>query len=956
MDSSFGVWLESLTRLRAADAASHLFFAYLRSLSPDSIRGTNGISALPISLQTLVQATEYPPPTPSYSPTSKVVMIVDSVSPTPFALLRRAKHFEYRRDDRALQEFSSYDDPTQALTDECQRVLRSISSTNESAAITSKDTQGLPDASWSRFEDIGFRGFGEYSDDDDEKDGFVMMKKRKDPPGLRSTPLSKSHDLGRPTTPSWADFLSSGFVDDSVDGGPAPLLLPHDKVLPPLGERGQSSQSHRRKVDDADLIPGELASITTIYLDDAFWWVWISSLAGEETTDRKAVFGRCALVETNISGGKWMVLEEIVKGAAPEPEEGAYIAEKKSRFGFSTRGRFGRTKSGGKKFPPPPSTSLKLDPYARNNHAAPTSKVSIGPDQHARIQAAAAALQQKQKQQEQDAAGPRRARTDDPMDTKTNSVFTLQPVIMNEAAPAMKWASSYDKEAVRAAYLGDNFAGRGSTSDLRGLGTNGYVNRATESTTQLSRDAPSQSKVNLTNGFHREDSGLAGRDSTKDRDLPALPSAPPQDRIPAAPLQMPPPNSRRDVSNEAATQAAEVPLPTPTPMEGGHQHSLASSAVLPPKQNFEDFDEGLLNGSGPAVGQENMNGGGLSQPSSPESKGGAKKLNKPPPGGAGIKGFFGKKKPPGAPTLPAPLAPVDSNAVAAARAAYVGPSMKPNYSAPQSNLSRRLSLVGRKKVPTSKLPSEAPPASLTVPAEKAGGPEIRAPIPIPIAAKRFEPAHSFGMSSRSSLIVETLEQRQGSRPVHRFDQGPMLDQPAFVPEDSPEQQPSSPISAVAPPLENHPANRKRSSEEEEVQPAEAKNSVEGRAVAEPADDTESEEEESESPPLDRWAQIRKNAAERAAQQNGGAKPIGAVYVEERSRGNKVKRSDDDDADGETSGEESEFLMLKGGVVSRAEHMLTFFFSFSIAIESRVARIKARVAELTGKIEPAGASA
>lgn len=912
--------LEPLTQPRAADAASHLFFAYLRSLSPDSIRGTNGISALPLSLQTLVQATDYPPPTPTLAPTAKVVMIVDSVSPTPFALLRRAKHFEYREDDRALQEFSSYDDPTQALTDECQRVLRSISSTNESAAITAKDSQGLPDASWSRFEDLGFRGFGDYSDEDDEKDGFVLMKKRKDPPGLRSTPLSKSHDLGRPTTPSWADFLSSGFIDDAGDGGPAPLLLPHDKILPPLGERGQSSQSHRRKTDDADLIPGELASITTIYLDDAFWWVWISSLAGEETTDRKAVFGRCALVETNISGGKWLVLEEIVKGAAPEPEEGAYIAEKKTRFGFSTRGRFGRTKSGGKK-QSQLSSSTKLDPYARNNHAAPASKVSIGPDQHARIQAAAAALQEKQKRQEQDAAGSRRARTDDPMDTKTNSVFTLQPVIMNEAAPAMKWASSYDKEAIRATYLGDNFAGRGSTGDLRGFGVNGYMNRANESATQLLRTTPIQVKVGLTNGFHRDDSGLAGRDSAKDRNLPALPSATPQDRVPAAPLEVPPPTSRLPISNEAAIQAAEVPLPTPTPMEGHHRPS-ASPDTLPPKQNFDDFDEGLLNGSGPASGQENLNGGRLSEPSSPEGKGGARKLSKPQPG-AGLKGFFGKRKP-GAPTLPAPLGPVDSNAVAAARAAYVGPSMKPNYTAGPSNLSRRISLVGRKRVPANTLPSgaslgsSAPSAPLAPPAEKAGGPEIQAPIPI--TAKRFEPVSKLGMSSRSSLVVNTVEPRQEERVVHRFNQGPMLDQPAFVPEDSPERQPSSPVSVVAPPppLENHPANRKRSSEEEVRSPEsnpeaasreEASREAANREEARSAEVSESEEEESESPPLDRWAQIRKNAAERAARQNNGAKPVPGMYVEERSRGSNLPRSDDEDADGETSGEESESLQL-----------------------------------------------
>src|SRR5438045_8616049 len=114
----------------AADATSHLFFAYLRSLSPDSVRGINGISTLPMSLQKLLQETEYPPETPCLmqTNTTKVVMIVSAVSPTPFALLRRANHFQYRDDDRALQQFSDYEDPVQALTDECRRVLKSISS------------------------------------------------------------------------------------------------------------------------------------------------------------------------------------------------------------------------------------------------------------------------------------------------------------------------------------------------------------------------------------------------------------------------------------------------------------------------------------------------------------------------------------------------------------------------------------------------------------------------------------------------------------------------------------------------------------------------------------------------------------------------------------------------------------------------------------------------------------
>ncbi len=870
-----------LTLRRAADATSHLFFAYLRSLSPDSLRGTNGISALPISLQTLVQSTEYPPRTPATTPTSKVVMIVDSVSPTPFALLRRARHFEYRDDDQALQEFSNYEDPTQALTDECQRVLKSISSTNQSAAIIAKDGQGVPDASWSRFEDMGFRGFGDYSDDDDEKDGFVLMKKRQTQQGLRSMPQSKSHDLGRPTTPSWADFLSSGFVDEATNGGPAPLLLPHDKILPPIGgERGQSSQSHRRKVDDSALEPGELASITKIDFDEAFWWVWISSLAAEETTERKAVFGRCALIETNIRGGKWLILEEIVKGAAAEPVEGAYIAEKKSRFGFSTRGRFTRAKSGNKKTPSP---SL-LEPYGRSNNQAPSSKVSIGPDQHARIQAAAAALQQKNKQQALDATSPRRARADEAAETKTNSVFTLQPVIMSEAAPAMKWANSYDKEAIRAAYLGNNFAGRRSSGDLLGPSTSGYFDRPIDSVTPAPRDSPFQSPSGFTNGIHREDSGLSGIGSNKTRDLPALPSNTPKEQVPA-PLPVPPKAQIRG-SSEAATPAAQVPLPAPTPME--RSHPVASPPVMNPKHNFDDFEKGLLNGAG-SVGQEPSNSVS-SPPSSPENKA-VQKQNKPQAGG--LKGFFGKKKP-DTPAAPAESTPVDSSAVAAARAAYVGPTMKPNFNPSQSHLSRRLSAVGRKKVP-SMSPGLSPATS---PGENAGGQETRASAPI--TAKRFEPVNSYGMTQPSLSRVDTREGRQADRAFHRFDQGPMMDQPAFVPEDSPERQQPSPPSPAAPPLEIHPANRKASAEGE-IPPLDPSRLAPPDA---PSEISESEGENAESPPLDRWAQIRKNAAERAARQNE-AKQSQAIYVEERSRPSNGTRTDDDDADGETSGEESE---------------------------------------------------
>ncbi|KAK5201069.1 hypothetical protein LTR16_003949, partial [Cryomyces antarcticus] len=225
----------------------------------------------------------------------------------------------------------------------------------------------------------------------------------------------------RPTTPSWADFMSAGFADER-NVGPAALVLPTDDILPPIGgARTTSPQSHT-SVSEDDLEPGELASITQLMLDETFWWVWMTSLAGEEPTERKAAFGRCALIETNIQGARWLVMEEQVKGASPGPEEGAYIAEKKGRFSFTKRTRIGRWKSPEKRVPP-----AKEEPYDRTTSTTPMSKSSIGPDQYARIQATAAALAQKQRSGQLDRDRQRRGRLDDTVSTKTNSVFTLQP-------------------------------------------------------------------------------------------------------------------------------------------------------------------------------------------------------------------------------------------------------------------------------------------------------------------------------------------------------------------------------------------------------------------------------------------------------------------------------------------------------------------------------------------------
>ncbi|KAI9927748.1 hypothetical protein MW887_002600 [Aspergillus wentii] len=824
----------------AADATSHLFFAYLRSISPDSSRGMSGISTLPIALQSLVQATEYPPETPTLLQvsTTKVVMVVDTVSPTPFALLRRAKNFEYRDSDRHLQEFASFEDPTRALTDECQRVLKCISSTNQSSVASQQDSTNTQDASWSRFEDIGFGNSIEGEVDED-------VTKARNEFGLKSAPRSGGGDLGRPTTPSWADFMSSGFSDENVLKAPVtPMLLPPDKILPPLSTgRGQSSQSHKRTLDaDPSLEPGELANIATLDLDDSFWWVWISSLAGEESASRKAVFGRCALVETVIKDTKWLVLEEQVKGAASEPEPGAYIVEKKRFFGLSTRkGKLSRRQSTARKATP------MEESYKRPNNQAPQSKTSIGPDQHARIQAAAAALQKKNREQEQEANGGSSRRRDQLSTIKTNSVMTLQPGIVNEASQAMKWASNYDKNAYRSAYLNDTRAGTGTLSR----------------TLSEALQSPSTDKLDVP--------GTPTSTSTRQAPAPLCKDASPHSPPPPAPAT--PTKSVVEPSNDVASSRKG-------------STSIAAEQIATESQPKQSTD-------------------------SVEDPG--RKLKKKP-GNAGFKSMFGSMRRSDTSSKPPMKATgAEPSAVAAARAALEGKAKasQEQSSRPPTNGS---SVLKKKPLPENAavnipLPDDEKPATPKVTETSVPEPEVDASkTPTsPVGSPRTRRDAEYDALSR----VDTNERAAADKEFSRFDQGPLVEQPAFVPDDSP----VSPVTED--PHENAPLEVPEKAPSRFSERFTERNSerfsipimYQAEPTVEPPLD-DSPRSPVSRPSQDRWAQIRKNAADRAAQ---------AQQAEPRL-------SEDPTDDGDTSGEE--------------------------AIESRVARIKARVAELTGNMEAA----
>lgn len=882
----------------AANATSHLFFAYLRSLSPDSPRGANGIMGLPISLQQLMESTEYPPESSHavINDTTKVVMIVDVVSPTPFALLRRAKNFEYRDDDVALQQFSNYDDPIQALTDECRRVLRCISSTNQSNVSNSKNSTSLADPSWSRFEDIGF---GSTIEESDEEDGSIMGRKKRST-NISASPRSQTAEWGnRPTTPSWADFLSSGFVDENGNKATSPVFLPPDKMLPPIksAPRGHSSQSHRRQAEnDSQLEPGELASIDRLDLDDSFWWVWISSLAGEEPTSRKAAFGRCALIETIVAGGKWMILEEQVKGAAPEATIGGYIAEKKGFFS-TARGRLTRRRSQIKKSP------LSPEPYQRTAFD-PSSRVTILPDQHARIQAAAAELSRKKRlenvqEQENNSAGAEKQ-----LDSKSkrNSTLSLQPFIMTEASPAMKWANQYDKQTTRAAYLGDNFAGRGSgellTLPANGAHANGSASTLTSASKERELPAPpkeDESRREISSPVRQTSPPVPEHVQHVREASPVMSSSPP------APTMAPPPLPANPVGSfhsESAVEAAAVPLPSAHDEPAADfvppisAEAVASRPETPPRPHSRLRKMSM--DTSPTQKREKKKAA---------SKGPPPAKSKQPP--LGFRQFFGSRRDKSKERFqPAPLSPADPNpAVAAARAALEGrgPAKDPEASsADVAHLSKMRTVNPTRPQPTEQRPI-TPPASDQ---EELTTAKYDETTPV---AQNLEPEvdHSGPRTRRDEEYdnlsrVDTNERENADREFSNFDQGPLVEQPAFAARES----------AFMPTPSPQPEAFVTPDEEEPAAPGPflAYNSVTAPVPVAEHDQEQVQDEEvgdltKQVSPMDRWAQIRKNAAERAARMS-----------EEHTR--RPSHTETKTDDGETSGEESKF-----GVYSILESLL-----------------------------------
>jgi hypothetical protein len=932
--------------IAAADATSHLFFAYLRSLSGETDPSLTVIERIPRSLQALLAQTEYPPETPTLlqRTTPRVLMLVDTVSPGPFAMLRRAKHFEYQSNYRVLQEFSEYDDPVEALTDECKRVLYAIATTNSSAPVQSRHAKlQKPEESWSAFSNMGFSDLGTEPPVASNGPGGSARPFG----GLQSEPRSSHNNNARPTTPSWADFLNSGFEDNGSPKASTPLFVPPGDLLPPISSRAQTPAASSGN-DNNDLAPGELAAIATTELDDAFWWVWMTSLSGEEPNERKAVFGRCALIETSIMNGQWLIMEEQVQGASPEPMEGVHIVEKKSRFGFTKRGRGKKTVDNKSTLSPPPVPSLE-----RTTSATP-SKHSVAPDQQAKIKAAAAVLAQKQNGQSDLLS--RRGRGADDAASKTNSAMTLG--LQNAAGPAMKWANSYDKKVVRAQYLGEDFnITRGdSTHDL------------TREVSYMSRASAAPS----TNGQYpalSPDSTTFPKDNKLDRDLPALPQqetpAPAPAPAPVAEVRQPSPLPAT-VATHTPTKASEASIaetkkdtpiadqapafePTVRPSADFFNKEVGSPPAnsakverkpLPKQSNLEIHPalrgkgtENTVRASaspnrGPAVlaAQRALESKVNASPESAKEHNVLKK--QPVPNGGAFKKMFGRNRtnrnsidvqhqkatlsPPSESSLGRRLSQMrskkpsskPSSPTTAQKPMDVAAGVPAAQESVSNAPSRQQSFVQEPSL--HEMPArEQPPVSPVTHQYAELKPEVPTQYKEPVSP--MSPGLFTGSSANVSRS-DIHEKREAQAEFARFDQGPMDDMPAAMPRDSIDDDandaPDSPVKSCfdsRAQTGDHGHRNQQTPDEGFVTPLE-RNDAQNDAVSVISEEGDREPYAPQQI-QDRWAQIRENAQRRAATRAS----------EEQSRPSQSVRTDDD---GATSEEESRWSFRQPCLIAK----------------------------------------
>ena len=335
-----------------------------------------------------------------------------------------------------------------ALTDECRRVVNAISGRDQVVQQTS-DTAATDTPSWTRFEDVGFATV--LNGGDGAAAGRTVLGDGDSISSSRPTTISVSRDPPRAVANSWSDFMESGFSTD-YDKSTSTVLTPPDKVLPRLHTAALPPAT---AATSNGISSGELQNVSRIKLEETFWWVWMTSLAGEEPAIRKTIFNKCAVLEMQAAAERWFVIEEQMKVRSYAQEmPSSPLVTKKSRFGFMKRNRTSQSVENLR-----PSTSPAV------SRLASSRVIEISPQQRSRVHTAAVSLvaSHNDRAAAEVLSKQTSARSEDNAHhlTSTTSMVNLTNNFQTDSAAAMQWDRKFEQESTKTTYLEDPSAGKG---------------------------------------------------------------------------------------------------------------------------------------------------------------------------------------------------------------------------------------------------------------------------------------------------------------------------------------------------------------------------------------------------------------------------------------------------------------------------------------------------------------
>ncbi|KAK9453977.1 hypothetical protein V1511DRAFT_461427, partial [Dipodascopsis uninucleata] len=305
--------------LKAADASTHMFLAYLRSQQADMPGAESGVTSLglPLSLANFLTSMPYPPTRTAASNAISTAVVTlssvhdDSEFQTPSSMLSVFYGAAKSRSSFGLSSTSNLVSFLYAegktvdsfLLPECSRIINELSSLLDvkvSLKNDEKRSASHSKPSESRFAySSSSSSSGLTAESRAISSGSISSRLRDTSNSTISSSMTSVNATDSSLSKSWNTFLVSGFntQETSLDSiADVELSLPTVDTL--LNKRAGGHMASDGILSDS--IDSSL-DISNIPVDDSFYWTWICGMAPEEPIARRSIFSTCTVIEADLT-------------------------------------------------------------------------------------------------------------------------------------------------------------------------------------------------------------------------------------------------------------------------------------------------------------------------------------------------------------------------------------------------------------------------------------------------------------------------------------------------------------------------------------------------------------------------------------------------------------------------------------------------------------------------------